>query len=207
MLTFLDDCDHAQLMLRTAQGDSAAFTQLYDSHSTLVFSVALKILGDHEEAQDVLQQVFLKLFNKAALYSATKGKPAAWLAALARNQSLDRLRQLKSTRSLGEKFYHDQSGLENTASHPTHPAPYADEIILLNGALAALRPDEVQVLHLAYFGGLSQTEISQKLAQPLGSIKARIRRALAKLKLSLEDLMEIPPSPPRQLNHHHPATG
>ena len=132
----------------TADGDSLAFTELYDRHSTLVFSVALKILADREEARDVVQQVFLKLIKKASLYSPEKGKPAAWLAAMTRNQSLDRLRQIKSSRSLGEKLYIEMGGSKN-AGHPveTHPH-YSDELDLLHGAMAALRPEEIHVLHL-----------------------------------------------------------
>ena len=182
----IQDCRLVQL---TADGDPLAFTELYDRHSTLVFSVALKILADREEARDVLQQVFLKLLKKASLYSPEKGKPAAWLAAMTRNQSLDRLRQIKCSRSLGEKLYLEMGGSENP-SHPgqTH-AHYSDELDLLHGAMAALRPEEIQVLHLAYFGGLSQSEIAGKLSQPLGSIKARIRRALGKLRASLDGVM------------------
>ena len=179
----------SRLVQLTADGDPLAFTELYDRHSTLVFSVALKILADREEARDVLQQVFLKLLKKASLYSPEKGKPAAWLAAMTRNQSLDRLRQIKCSRSLGEKLYLEMGGSENP-SHPgqTH-AHYSDELDLLHGAMAALRPEEIQVLHLAYFGGLSQSEIAGKLSQPLGSIKARIRRALGKLRASLDGVM------------------
>ena len=178
-----------RLMKLTADGDPSAFTELYDRHSTLVFSVALKILADREEARDVLQQVFLKLLTKASLYSPEKGKPAAWLAAMTRNQSLDRLRQIKSSRSLGEKLYIEMGGSKN----PGHPEEsythYSDELDLLHDAMAALRPEEIHVLHLAYFGGLTQSEIAGKLSQPLGSVKARIRRALYKLRASLDEVM------------------
>lgn len=189
MNTHPRNIEDSRLMELTADGDSLAFTELYDRHSTLVFSVALKILADREEARDVVQQVFLKLIKKASLYSPEKGKPAAWLAAMTRNQSLDRLRQIKSSRSLGEKLYIEMGGSKN-AGHPveTHPH-YSDELDLLHGAMAALRPEEIHVLHLAYFGGLSQSEIAGKLSQPLGSVKARIRRALYKLRASLDGVM------------------
>ncbi len=179
----------SRLVQLTADGDPLAFTELYDRHSTLVFSVALKILADREEARDVLQQVFLKLLKKASLYSPAKGKPAAWLAAMARNQSLDRLRQIKCSRSLGEKLYIEMGGSENPSDPEQTYAHYSDELDLLHGAMAALRPEEIHVLHLAYFGGLSQSEIAGKLSQPLGSVKARIRRALCKLRASLDGVM------------------
>ncbi len=189
MNTHPRNIEDSRLVELTADGDPLAFTELYDRHSTLVFSIALKILADREEARDVLQQVFLKLLKKASLYSPEKGKPAAWLAAMTRNQSLDRLRQIKSSRSLGEKLYIEMGGPENS-NHPeqTH-THYSDELDLLHGAMAALRPEEIHVLHLAYFGGLSQSEIAGKLSQPLGSVKARIRRALYKLRASLDGVI------------------
>lgn len=172
-----------------AAGNLRAFTELYDRHSTLVYSIALKILADHEEASDVVQQVFLKLHRKACLYCPLKGKPAAWLAAMTRNQCIDRLRANKSRRTLAEKLYYETAAANDPGPGREGYAHYADEVDLLHGAMAALRPGEIQVLDLAYFGGLSQMEISLKLAQPLGSIKARIRRALVKLRLSLEGVI------------------
>lgn len=177
------------LVRLTAEGDGTAFTELYDRHSTLVFSVALKILEDREEARDVVQQVFLKLLKKASLYSPEKGRPAAWLAAMTRNQSLDRIRQLKSRRTLGEKLYIEATVVKD----PFHPregyARYSDEVKLLDGAMATLRPEEIHVLHLAYFGGLSQAEIAAKIGKPLGTVKALIRRALLKLRSALEETL------------------
>ena len=193
-----------KLLKLTADGDALAFTELYDRHSTLVFSIALKILADREEASDVLQQVFLKLHRKAALYSPDKGKPASWLAAMTRNQSLDRLRQIKSRRSLHEKLYYEATVAEPPAQPSEGYARYSDEVDLLHGALSELRPDEVHVLHLAYFGGLSQTEISVALAQPLGSIKARIRRALVKLRIALHGIVEQHAASPEVHRHHTP---
>lgn len=190
------ETDDHHLVKLTAEGDTAAFTELYDRHATLVFSIALRILADREEARDVLQQVFLKLHRKASLYSPHKGKPAAWLAALARNQALDRLRQIRSNRVLGEKLYQYTVAAEAMIAPVESYARYTDEVDFLHDALSALRPDERNVLALAYFGGLSQTEISAKLDQPLGSIKARIRRSLMKLRAALEGIIEQHPASP-----------
>lgn len=182
----IQDCRLLQL---TADGDPTAFNELYDRHSTQVFSVALKILADHEEAKDVLQLVFLKLLKKASLYSPEKGRPAAWLARMTRNQSLDRLRQIKSNRILSEKLYLETTWPGETDQFPPVTASYADEVDLLRDAMAALRPEEIHVLQLAYYGGLTQAEIAFQLSEPLGSIKTRIRRALGKLRTSLEGSM------------------
>ena len=163
MTSYPQETTDTNLVQFTAEGDAEAFRTLYDRHSTLVFSIALKILGNREEASDVLQQVFLRLHHKACLYTLENGRPASWLAAITRNQCLDRLRQMKCRRSLGEKLWFEAT----VAAHPRHPgggyASYSDEVDLLHGAIAALRPEEIRVLHLAYFGALSQTEISFKL--------------------------------------------
>lgn len=182
--------DDPALIRMTAGGDSSAFTELYDRHSTLVFSIALKILEDREEAQDVKQQVFLKLLKNASSYNPDKGMPTPWLAAMARNQSLDRLRQIRSLRRHGEKLYQEAAAAAPPGWQNHGYAHFNDEVELLHGAMAALRPEEVHVLRLAYFGGLSQTEISTTLAQPLGSIKARTRRALVKLRVALEGIVD-----------------
>ncbi len=206
MPCYIDEGDDRILVQRTADGDSAAFTAMYARHSPLVYSIAWRILEDREEASDVLQQVFLKFHQKAALYSAEKGRPAAWLAALARNQSVDQLRRIKSRRLLGERLC--QEVVPALVSAPDHGnAHFFDEVELLHGAMAALRPEEVHVLQLAYFGGLSQTEISQQLSQPLGSIKARIRRALVKLRSALKGIVEPLPAAARTGRTHAPVLG
>lgn len=183
--------DDSELIHSIAVGDPEAFTILYDRHSSILYSVAFHILGNREEALDVIQQVFLKVLKKAGIYHAAKGKPAAWLVTMTRNQSLDRIRQMKSHRSIGEKFYEDSLCIHQSSHQEARYGQHMDEVELLNGAMGALRQDEINVLHLAYFRGLSQTEISVRLAQPLGSVKARIRRALGKLRAALDEKMHI----------------
>ena len=176
-------------MQSIATGDAVAFTLLYDRHCKLLYSVALHMLSDPEEARDVLQQVFLKVVKKSGLYLPSGGKVSSWLCTLTRNQSLDRLRQIKSKQSLRETFYVETVCLSEPHWQDERFGQFSDEVELLEGAMAELRPDERQVLKLAYFGGYSQTEIAEKLSQPLGSVKARIRRSLAKLRASLEGVI------------------
>lgn len=190
MISHPDKDNDPALVQLTAEGDAAAFTELYDRHSTLVFSIAVKILEDREDASDVLQQVFLRLLKSAALYRPDRGKPAAWLAAITRNQCLDRLRQRRCRRDMHQKFYLEVHPVAESPRTDRGGTWNSDEVALLHTAISALRPDEIEVLHLAYFGGLSQTEISHQLAQPLGSVKARIRRSLVKLRTSLDGIVE-----------------
>ena len=162
---------------------------MYDRHATLLYSVALKILADPEEARDVLQHVFLTLHEKAGRYDPALGRPAAWLATMARNRSIDRLRSLKRERTYAEKIRLEADPAELSSTTIAAPAAYSDEVELLHGAVAQLPPDQRQALELAYFSGLTQQEISEKLSQPLGTVKARIRRGLLKLRESLEGLL------------------
>ncbi|MES2706037.1 MAG: sigma-70 family RNA polymerase sigma factor [Verrucomicrobiota bacterium] len=182
------ETDDADLVRRVALRDSEAFTLLYDRHSTLLYSVALKILADHEEARDVLQQVFLTLHEKAAGYDPALGRPAAWLATMARNRSIDRCRSLKRQREYAERIR-----LETPpADYPPHSSAEIhnnDEIAFLHEAVARLPEDQRQALQLAYFSGLTQQEISETLSQPLGTVKARIRRGLLKLREALDELL------------------
>ena len=181
--------DDADLVRRVASRDAAAFTQLYDRHSTLLYSVALKILSDPEEARDVLQHVFLTLHEKAGRYDPALGRPAAWLATMARNRSIDRLRALKRDRGYADKIRLEAESSGFTPAPSNAPGAYSDEVAMLRGAVAQLPSDQRQALELAYFGGLTQQEISDHLAQPLGTVKARIRRGLLKLKESLDGLL------------------
>ncbi len=162
---------------------------MYDRHSTLLYSVALKILADPEEARDVLQHVFLTLHQKAVHFNAALGRPAAWLATMARNRSIDRLRALKRDRTYAENVRLETDPVDLSPDAANTPAAYSDEVEILRGAVAQLPSDQRQALEMAYFGGLTQQEISDTLSQPLGTVKARIRRGLLKLRESLDGLL------------------
>ena len=184
-----DELDDADLVRRIALRDAAAFTIMYDRYCSLLYSVALRVLADPEEARDVLQHVFLTLHEKAARYDSALGRPAAWLATMARNRSIDRLRSLKRERNYAEKVRLQADPADLSFTTAASPATYPDEVEMLHGAVAQLPPDQRQALELAYFGGLTQQEISEKLSQPLGTVKARIRRGLLKLRESLDGLI------------------
>ena len=137
----------------------------------------------------MLQHVFLTLHQKAIHFNAALGRPAAWLATMARNRSIDRLRALKRDRTYAENVRLESEQLDLSTDHSNAPAAYSDEVEILRGAVAQLPSDQRQALEMAYFGGLTQQEISDTLAQPLGTVKARIRRGLLKLRESLDGLL------------------
>lgn len=174
-------------MRRVALRDAGAFGELYDRHSTLLYSVALKILADHEEARDVLQQVFLTLHQKADRYDSALGRPVAWLSTITRNRCLDRIRSLKRQRECAERIFSDAEALQGGGVLVMAMAE--DEVSSLRAAVGQLPEEQRRALLLAYFSGLTQQEIADTLDQPLGTVKARIRRGLIKLRELLQGIL------------------
>lgn len=177
----------SELMQRMAEGDRQALADLYDQLSKPLFSTARHILSDASEAEDVVHDVFLTLWENASDFNASKGSVYSWAAALTRNRSIDRLR-MRSNRSrlLGQSIpddlgYAEASGLEGADHH----ADITERASAVRAALEGLPDEQRRTLELAYFSGLTQKEISETLKEPIGTIKARIRRGLLKLRDSL----------------------
>jgi RNA polymerase sigma-70 factor, ECF subfamily len=173
--------DDIRLITLVGAGDTAALAMLYDRHAPLMYAVLLKKLGDAAEAQDVVHDVFVKLHTKCGMYSAAQGKPVAWLLTIARNTAFDRLRK----RATHQKYL-TKNAVEVEESSPAHEGPHEDELQLLRYCVQALPDQQRNTLQLAYFSGLTHQEIALKTAQPLGSVKAWIRRGLLKLRDCLE---------------------
>ena len=176
-----------RLLRRMAGGDRAACAELYDRFARPLYSVALRILGDAADAQDIVHDVFLVLWEKSAGFDATRGSAFAWAITLTRNRAIDRLRARRRRAALLEaSFPADVPGAAGT-SHPDS----ADDLIVrekntaVRAALAQLPGEQLRALELAFFGGLTQQEIAAHLDEPLGTVKARIRRGLLKLRDTL----------------------
>ena len=169
---------------RLRAGDPAALDELYDRHSDLLFSLAARIVGSPTEAEEVLQETWMQAWRQAAHYDAARGSVGAWLVTIARTRALDRLRSARS-RSRAE----DAAGTElahDAATPLAHDAGVLAEQHQMQDrigvALAGLEPHHRQVLELAYFVGLSQIEIAERLAAPLGTVKSWTRQALSRLR-------------------------
>jgi RNA polymerase sigma-70 factor, ECF subfamily len=176
--TFDDD---VALMRRTADGDRDALSTLYDRHAPTLYAVLMQKLADPAEAQDTLHDVFLKLGTKSVQYNVALGKPIAWMLTMAKNAATDKLRRKVTHRRYVESAVHE---VEQQA--PAHPGMYTDELELLRNCLATLSSVQRNTLNFAYFSGMTQQEISDKMGQPLGSVKGWIRRGLLKLKDCVE---------------------
>jgi RNA polymerase sigma-70 factor (ECF subfamily) len=178
----------AQLVAQVAQGDRDAFGALYDRFATRLYSLALKMLADEAEAQDLLQEVFLSLWQKAPQFRADRGSAFAWMVSQVRNRAIDRLR---SRRRRGELLDANAPDLEPTGSFTASSAQNAEtseRAREVRSALGQLSDEQRQVLRLAYFEGLTQAEIAERLAEPLGTIKARAARGLLRLRSILKIL-------------------
>jgi RNA polymerase sigma-70 factor (ECF subfamily) len=176
-----------ELIQRMARGDRQACADLYDRFSRPLFSVALRIINDPAEAQDVVQDVFLALWEKAASFDGQRGSAFAWAITLVRNRAIDRLRtRRRRSTLLNESFVEDLPGGRGAADPDS-----ADDLIFkektgaVREALSSLPAEQLRALELAFFSGLTQQEIAERLSEPLGTVKARIRRGLLKLRDTL----------------------
>jgi len=180
----------AETIRRIRAGDRAAFLEFYDRAAPLLLAVAARILNDRREAEDVLQDVFAQIWQKSHGFDAELGSLASWAVALARNKAIDRIRASTRRRRLIEEIAITAEAVEQTpdpsASEQLHGEERAGRI---RAALADLSPDQRQAIELAFFAGLSQGEIAARLEQPLGTIKARIRRGMLRLRERLGDVL------------------
>jgi RNA polymerase sigma-70 factor (ECF subfamily) len=172
-----------ELLRRVGQGDRASFESLYDRFSRVLFSAALQILNDQREAEDVLQDVFIQIWDKAKLYNAARGKPLTWAMTLTRNKAIDRLRSTQRRYRLKDQVEQEtkvtnQSVLKDSAEE----VDALEKSRLIRAAVLQLSKEQREAIELAFFSGLTQNEIAQELNQPLGTVKARVRRGMLRLK-------------------------
>ena len=177
----------ARLMREVAQGDRTAFASLYDRFSGPLHGAALRILNDPAEAQDVVHDTFVAIWEKAATFDASRGTAFSWAVTLVRNRAIDRVRMRKRRAELlaasapGDLGYAE----EGTTAAGGDSAALGDDARAVRAAVATLPAEQKRALELAFFGGLTQEEIARKLSEPLGTVKARIRRGLLKLRDAL----------------------
>jgi RNA polymerase sigma-70 factor (ECF subfamily) len=177
----------AELLRRMARSDREAFAQLYDRFSRPLFSTAQRILANTAEAEDIVQDVFLALWEKAAAFEPGRGTAFAWAVTLTRNRAIDRVRLRQRRTELLHETAAEDTGTRPTESgrHSAEELELKEQASAVRTALAALPADQQRAVELAFFGGLTQLEIAEKLREPLGTVKARIRRGLLRLRDTL----------------------
>lgn len=179
-MTGLATPDARELIRRMARGDRVAFGDLYDRYARLVLSLALRIVHSQTDAEEVLQEVFWQAWRDAGRYDPNRGSPEAWLVTLARTRAIDVLRSARRVKERGG------ADLLPRAADPTPGAAErleARELVV--GALNGLSAPQREALELAYYEGLTQTEIAARTGAPLGTVKTRIRDGLARLRTAL----------------------
>lgn len=174
--------DHA-LMQRIAGGDHAAFDAFCDRYSPLIFSTAFKVLNHAQDAEDVSHDVLLSVWQKADSYEPAKGSLVTWICTTTRNRSIDRVRSVQRRAAMHDRFESRQeAGIPEAQSRGRDEVYLSDARQILESAVVELSPEQREVIELAYFEGLTQRQIADRLNHPLGTVKARIRRGLQRLQ-------------------------
>jgi len=175
----------AALVRRLLQRDVSAFEELYDRHSRLVYALALRILQQATTAEEVVQDVFLQLWRNTALYDGSRGPLVPWLLTVARNRALDQLR-LKSERQRRREDQTDE--FPSVVAIPDFEGSLDEKrrAVRVRELMGSLNPQQKRAIELAYFEGLSHSEIANALKEPLGTVKSWIRNGLLRLKEGLQ---------------------
>ncbi|HSE32000.1 MAG TPA: sigma-70 family RNA polymerase sigma factor [Pyrinomonadaceae bacterium] len=171
-----------KLLKAVARGDEQALAELYDNYRVILFGLLVRILNSREEAEDVLQEVFLQVWRRARDFDETRGKPFTWLVTLARSRAIDRLRSLGARDRVAQASTREASEEVSDAAADTFRS---EQRALVTSALSQLPEEQKRPLVLAYFDGLTQSEISAKLGAPLGTVKTRMRAGMLKLREQL----------------------
>jgi RNA polymerase sigma-70 factor, ECF subfamily len=171
------------LIKRIAQKDAASFQLFYRKYGGLLFSTISHVLNDHHDAEDIMQEVLVQLWQKAHLYEPRKGKPLTWLTTMARNRAIDRIRSKQRRSRLNDDFESENKVVQPEFVDSGHELLEDKERnLVLHRAVSRLSPDQKQAIELTYFSGLTQAEVADRLKEPLGTIKARIRRGVNRLE-------------------------
>lgn len=180
------ETQQADLLRRIAARDSAALSEFYDQTAASLFSFALRMLNNAHDAEEVIQDVFMQIWNKAPSFDPDIGLAFTWSMGIARNRCIDQLRsRQRRSRVMVETIDGEAAEPPIQAFDGEHSLA-ADELEAVRGALGTLPDDQKRVIEMAFFGGLSHHEIADVLSEPLGTVKARIRRGMLKLRDGLE---------------------
>ena len=167
------------LLKAVAANDEVSLAQLYDCYRVILFGLLMRILNNRAEAEDVLQEVFLQVWRKAGDFDENRGRPFTWLVTLTRSRGIDRLRTLSARERVAEAGAKEAT---EAVSDAASDAFKSEQRGLVTDALAQLPDEQKRALMLAYFDGLTQSEIATRLGAPLGTVKTRMRTGLMKLR-------------------------
>lgn len=170
------------LLARVASGDENAFTELYSRFSPALFGMALRIMNDSREAEDVLQESFTYIWRKAAGYDAARSSPFAWAVMIVRHKAFDKLRIRRRFEKVSERAVEELGNSDREEAAPAFDPVLRDRQQHLQAALQRIPNEQREAVELAFFRGLTHDEIAHQIQAPLGTVKARIRRGLIRLR-------------------------
>ncbi len=176
----------AELLARVARRDADALSDLYDRFAGLLMSLSRRILGSQEEAEDVLQEVFTQIWDQAPRYDPTRSSVSTWLSLITRSRSIDRLRS-RQVQARTAVSAHEENPPEDTSPEGMGNVLHEERRSRLLAALSELPEEQRHVLELAFFRGMTQSEISSSTQTPLGTVKTRTLLAMRKLRRALEN--------------------
>ena len=177
----LDEQEWSGFLARIAAGDQSALAELYDAASAKVFGLAMKILGDRDAAEEITVDVYTQVWRKIASYDAQRGTPGSWLMTMTKNRAIDGFRSRYLER--GRQVPLDQAAeLPGDAATPEQYSADLERQRLVQEAMASLSAEQRQAIALAYYWGLSQSEIAGRLRLPLGTVKTRMRLGMIRLR-------------------------
>lgn len=172
------------LLERIRAHDASAIGELYDRHSRMLYGLVLRILRDRSEAEDVLQEVFMVVWNRASTYDSSAGSPAGWLVGIARNRAIDRLRAAAvRTRTL------EEAPVSQPPDTPERTAETTERQRAVVRALEAMPQEQRELIEEAYYFGFTQSELAERHQLPLGTVKTRIRNGMMALRQQLQDVV------------------
>jgi RNA polymerase sigma-70 factor (ECF subfamily) len=177
----------SSMLQAIGQRDVVAFQQFYKKFSGLLYTTIHRVLNDHQDTEDVMQEVLVQIWQKAHLYEPSKGKPLTWVTTLARNRAIDRIRSKQRRARLNDDFEQESRSVQPEFDEDTSDlliSKESDEAV--QSAVMDLTPEQREAIQLAYFNGLTQSEIATRLNEPLGTVKARIRRGVQRLEQTVK---------------------
>jgi len=176
----------AELVGQVAENSELALARLYDGTSRMVYGMALRILGDPSAAEDITMEVYLQVWRTACSYDPGRGTVLSWLATVVRSRAIDCLRARKARRAELEDNVYEVAELHDSRPDPELASVNAGQAHLLRTAMGALSRDQREAIELAYFSGLSHSEVAERTGLPLGTVKTRIRMGMISLRESLQ---------------------
>jgi RNA polymerase sigma-70 factor (ECF subfamily) len=175
--------DDFQLLRAAARGEDTSLVELHRRYAGVLLATAFRILNNARDAEEVVQEAFVQMWEKAGVYDERRGKPLTWAMTLTRNKAIDRLRRVQRRNRLHEQVQEEAQIWDRIAEHNSADDAVSHEThAIVRSAVIQLSDAQRRAIELAFFGGLTQHEIAEQLAEPLGTVKARIRRGMMKLR-------------------------